>query len=172
VKPSVRATNAAALGYALDFRTSLKELAVVHVNSGHLAATGDPRPWQDAGLTPIQNVAAAFFQEPGNFVEWYFPAKLTLDVDGANALSRNPITNYLGLRTWHRSEIDLPLYAEQTRLTGGRVLRGARRLVRSSHIPRAVYVDVPGSAHLDPLLAAPSRNRFLQAVVPFLRSIR
>jgi len=51
------------------------------------------------------------------------------------------------------------------------VLRGARRLFHSSHIPRATYVDVPNSSHLDPLLAAPSKNTFLRTVVPFLRSL-
>ena len=51
-------------------------------------------------------------------------------------------------------------------------LRGARRLVHASRIPHATYVDVPNSYHLDPLLATPSRNRFLHTVVPFLKSIR
>ncbi len=171
LKAPVRATNAAALGYALDFRTSLPLLSVVQVNSGRLAPSGDPRPWQNTGLTPVQNVASGFFQEPGNFVEWYFPTRLRLDVDGANLLSRNPTTNFLGLRTWHRAEINIPLYAEQTRLTHGRVLRGARRLFHSSHIPRATYVNVPNSSHLDPLLASPSKNIFLRTVVPFLRSL-
>ena len=171
LKPAVRVTNQAALGYALDFRTSLKALALIQVDSGRLAQSGDPRPWQNTGLTPIGNVASGFFQEPGNFVEWYFPAKLTLDVDGADALSRNSITNYLGLRTWHRAEINVPLYAEQTSLTRGNVLRGARRLFRSSRIPRATYVNVPNSHHVDPLLAAPSKNVFLRTVVPFLKSL-
>jgi len=171
LKSSVRATNQAELGFALDFRTSLKALALIQVNSGRLAQSGDPRPWQNTGPTPIQNVASGFFQEPGNFTEWYFPARLTLDLDGANLLSRNPTTNFLGLRTWHRAEINVPLYAEETRLTHGRVLRGARRLFHSSHIPRATYVDVPNSSHLDPLLAAPSKNTFLRTVVPFLRSL-
>jgi pimeloyl-ACP methyl ester carboxylesterase len=171
LKPSVRVTNQAALGFALDFRTSLKALALIQVNSGRLSPSGDPRPWQNTGLTPIQNVASGFFQEPGNFVEWYFPARLTLDVDGADGLSRNPITNYLGLRTWHRGQINVPLYAEQTTLTHGRVLRGARRLFRSSRIPRVTYVDAPNSYHLDPLLAAPSKNVFLKTVVPFLKSL-
>lgn len=171
LKSAVRVTNQAALGFAVDFRTSLKALGLIQVNSGRLAQSGDPRPWQDTGLTPVENVASGFFQEPGNFVEWYFPAKLTLDIDGADALSRNPITNYLGLRTWHRADIDVPLYAEQTRFTHGRVLRGARRLVHSSRIPRATYVNVPNSSHLDPLLAVPSKNLFLKTVVPFLKSL-
>lgn len=171
LKSAVRVTNQAALGFAVDFRTSLKALGLIQVNSGRLAQSGDPRPWQDTGLTPVENVASGFFQEPGNFVEWYFPAKLTLDIDGADALSRNPITNYLGLRTWHRADIDVPLYAEQTRFTHGSVLRGARRLVHSSRIPRATYVNVPNSSHLDPLLAVPSKNLFLKTVVPFLKSL-
>jgi pimeloyl-ACP methyl ester carboxylesterase len=171
LKPAVRVTNQGALGFAVDFRTSLKALSLIQVDSGRLAPSGDPRPWQNRGLTPIQNIASGFFQEPGNFVEWYFPARLTLDVDGADALSRNPITNHLGLRTWHRAEINVPLYAEQTSLTHGRVLRGARRLFRSSHIPRATYVNVPNSYHLDPLLATPSKNVFLKTVVPFLKSL-
>ena len=51
------------------------------------------------------------------------------------------------------------------------MLRGARRLFRSSHIPRATYVNVPNSYHLDPLLAMPSKNVFLKTVVPFLKSL-
>jgi pimeloyl-ACP methyl ester carboxylesterase len=171
LKAPVPTTNAATLGYAIDFRTSLKALSVVQVNSGRLARSGNPRPWQNTGLTPIQNVASGFFQEPGNFAEWYFPTRLTLDVDGANALTRNAITDYLGLRPWHRTEINVPLYAEQTTLTHGRVLRGARRLFHSSRISRATYVNAPNSYHLDPLLASPSKNVFLKTVVPFLKSL-
>src|SRR5207247_1789704 len=106
-------------GHAADRRRPPRLVLHAEAGSGRTA----PRPWQNTGRTPIQNVASGFFQEPGNFVEWYFPARLTLDVDGANALSRNAVTNYLGLRTWHRAEIDVPLYAEQTLLTHGRVLR-------------------------------------------------
>ena len=57
------------------------------------------------------------------------PDRLSLDVDGASNLGRNAVTKLLGLRPWHRRTIDLPLYAIQTDLTRGRVLRGARRLV-------------------------------------------
>jgi hypothetical protein len=36
-----------------------------------------------------------------------------------------------------------------------------------------VLVDASATeSHLDPLTAAPARNRFLQTVVPFLRKLR
>jgi hypothetical protein len=71
--------------------------------------------------------------------------------------------------------VNLPLYALQTDLTHGRVLRGARRFIAGSKVPRDRSVLVDASAtesHLDPLTAAPARNRFLQTVVPFLRKLR
>jgi hypothetical protein len=84
-------------------------------------------------------------------------------------------SKYLKLRPWHRREVELPLYALQTDLTGGRVLRGARRFIAGSRIPRALSVLVDASSdesHLDPLAAAPARNEFLRTVVPFLRKLR
>ena len=79
----------------------------------------------------------------------------------------------LGLRTFHERGIDVPLYAFQTDLTGGRVLRGARRLRRGSRIPRATYIDASRStSHLDPLTAAPAPSSFLKTVVPFLKRVR
>ena len=58
-----------------------------------------------------------------------------------------------------------------TDLSNGRVARGARRLARFSRITRPVVVDDERASHLDPTSAAPSRNRFLKTVVPFLRRI-
>jgi hypothetical protein len=66
-------------------------------------------------------------------------------------------------------------HALQTDLTGGRVLRGARRFIAGSKVPRARSVLVDASSdesHLDPITAAPARNQFLQTVVPFLRKLR
>ena len=51
------------------------------------------------------------------------------------------------------------------------MLRGARKLKSMSRITRATLVDgAPEQSHLDPLLAAPEANEFLQTVVPFLRA--
>jgi hypothetical protein len=171
-KPPIPATNRGAFGYAFDSTTSPKALALIHVQAGTLGPTGD---WVDGEVSPIERVAQTFAQEPANATEWYFPAKLSIDVDAANALTRNAQTDYLKLRPWHRREVDLPLYAAQTDLTGGRVLRGAKRFIAGSKAPRSKSVLVDASAdesHLDPLTAAPDRNRFLQTVVPFLRKLR
>ena len=176
IPPSLKAgfpvTNEGGLGYAFDHSTSPSALSLIHVRAGELAATGDPRPWVDGEVTPIQNLARVFGRSPVDATEWYFPNRLSLDVDGASALGRNAITKLLGLRPFHRRTIRLPLYALQTDLTDGRVLRGARRLLASSRIPprRAKFVDASRTdSHLDPLTAAPARSRFLRTVVPWLR---
>ena len=171
LRPPVPATNEAALGYAVDASTSPAALELIQVHAGQLAASGNPRPWQAGELTPLPRLEAGFNAEPGNAVEWYFPEKLTLDVDGANLLDRNPTTKLLGLREYDLAQVNIPLYAFETNLTGGRVLRGARRFVKASKVPRAKLVADHGQSHLDPLFAAPSKNRFLQTVVPFLKSL-
>lgn len=66
----------------------------------------------------------------------------------------------------------MPLYAYQTDLTGGRVIRGAKRLVKRSDIGTFRLVSDPRASHLDPLVAAPKRNFFLRTVVPFLKKNR
>jgi pimeloyl-ACP methyl ester carboxylesterase len=165
-------TNEAALGYAFDRTTSPAALSLIQVRAGQVAASGDPRPWQDGEVSPIQNVARLFGRSPVDATEWYFPNRLSLDVDGASALGRNAITKLLGLRVFHRRTIRLPLYALQTDLTGGRVLRGARRLVAGSRIPtrRVRLVDASRTnSNLDPLTSAPPRSAFLKSVIPFLR---
>lgn len=171
-KPPVPATNRGLLGYAFDATTSPSSLSLIQVRAGELATTGDPRDWVDGEVTPIANLAATFGQEPSNAVEWYFPKRLSIDVDAAQALKRSATTDLLKLRPWHRRGVRVPLYAFQTSLTKGRVLRGARAFITGSKVPRSRSTLVDGSAtqsHLDPLTAAPERNRFLQTVVPFLR---
>jgi len=172
VRPPVPATNEAALGYAFDASTSPKSLALIQVHAGRLAASGDPRPWQAGELTPLPRLEAGFNSEPGNAVEWYFPSRLRLDVDGANGLDRNAITKFLGLREYHLAQVNIPLYAFETNLTHGRVLRGARRFAAASKVPRTTLVADHGASHLDPLFAAPAKNKFLTTVVPFLKSLR
>jgi hypothetical protein len=168
-------TNEAGLGYAFDHSTSPAALSLIHVRAGQVAPSGDPRPWQDGEVSPIQNLARLFGRSPVDAAEWYFPNRLSLDVDGASNLGRNAVTKELGLRVYHRRTIRLPLYAIQSDLTRGRVLRGARRLVASSRIPlrRVRLVDARRTnSHLDPLTAAPARSAFLKSVVPFLRKGR
>jgi pimeloyl-ACP methyl ester carboxylesterase len=169
VKPPVRVTNEALLGFALDEDTSPDLLSIVHLRAGRLADSGDPRGWHDGELTPIQRFARAFAAENPNATEWYYPRRLLLDIDAASVLRQTAAARYLGLRLKHGPQIDVPLYAFSTALTEGRVARGARRLVRRSAIQDSTIVDDRGTSHIDPVSAAPSRNHFLRSVVPFLR---
>lgn len=168
-KPPVPATNEAALAYAFDRDTS--PIGLLHIRAGQLAATGDPRPWQDGELTPIKRFAKAYAANAPNAVQWYFSKRLRLDVDAMSPLRQTAVTRKLGLRPFHANEIDLPLYAYGADLTDGRVERGARLLARQSRIERLTIVSDRNASHLDPLSAAPGRNRFLKTVVPFLRRL-
>jgi hypothetical protein len=170
-KPPFPVTNEAQLGFAFDADTSPPGFELIRINAGDLADSGDPRPWVDGELTPIRRFARAFAAERPNATQWYFSRRLRLDVDAMSPLERTPATRLLGLRPLHARTIDVPLYAYETDLTEGRVARGARSLVRLSDIPRSRIVADPAASHLDPLAAAPSRNRFLKTVVPFLRRI-
>jgi pimeloyl-ACP methyl ester carboxylesterase len=173
-KAPVPATNRAFLNYALDDSTSPKALELIHLRAGTLAAEGDPRGWVDGEVTPSSRVASFAGASPVNGVEWYFPDRLRLDVDGANELERNAVTRQLKLRPWHLRDVDVPLYVFQTDLTEGRLLRGARRMISRSGIPRSrsLLVDRGSStSHLDPLTGAPETNDFVKTVVPWLRRV-
>ena len=51
--------------------------------------------------------------------------RLTIDTNGADQMKRNDVAKFLGLRLEHTRQIDVPIYAFQTTLTDGDVLRGA-----------------------------------------------
>jgi pimeloyl-ACP methyl ester carboxylesterase len=172
-KPGVPVTNKAQFGYAFDYRTSPAALALIHIHSGHINENdAEPHGWVDDGITPLENLIALAAQEPGNFVEWYYPQRLTIDVRAASSLRKDAATRYLGLRTWHAKDVDRPLYAFQTSLGAGRVLAGAKVFQKYSSVPYATYVDASkGYSHLDPLTADPKRNDFIKTVVPFLRRV-
>ena len=68
----------------------------------------------------------------------------------------------------HAKRIDVPIYAFQTDLTDGGVLRGAKALVRRAKTTKAEAMLVQGApqqSHLDPLTAAPKRSEFLKTLV-------
>ena len=171
LKPSVPVTNEALFGFAFDESTSPDSLGLVQIRAGRLAATGDPRAWEDGERTSIRLHACAYAANAPNAAEWYYPRRLLLDIDAASALRLTPAARYLGLRIRHARSIDLPLYAYGTSLVNGRVTRGARLLARSSRIRRLTLVDDRGASHLDPLSGKPSANRFLKTVVPFLKRL-
>ena len=174
LKPPFPVTNRAMLAHALDDTTSPKALELIHLRAGGLAPSGDPRDWQSGEVTPIERVVEFAAATPVNGVEWYFPDRLRLDVDGANELERNAVTRQLKLRPWHLRRIDVPLYVFQTDLTQGRLLRGARRMISRSRIPRGQSLLVnrgSSTSHLDPLTAAPETNDFVKTVVPWIRRV-
>jgi pimeloyl-ACP methyl ester carboxylesterase len=170
-KPPVPATNRGQFGYAFDATTSPKDLGLIQVRSGTLGANGD---WVDGEVSPLARVAETFGQEPANAVEWFYPARLNLDVDAASPLVQNSAARYLGLRLKWARQADVPVYALQTSLTSGAVLKGAKSFVARSQSPRALarYVDASSEeSHLDPLTAAPATNKYLKTVVPWLKRV-
>jgi hypothetical protein len=179
LKPPVPATNRAQYGYALDTETSPPALAAAQAHVGHLAASGNPRGWDDAGeLTPLDRFARMFsgFGVRGlDGTAWYHPLRLTIDGGAVGAGNRNPAQRVLDVRATHGHDLprSLRIYAFGAALGGQRVLDAATALAAQSHIPRShlKLIDRHTSyAHNDPNSAAP-KNAFVKALIPFLRGI-
>jgi pimeloyl-ACP methyl ester carboxylesterase len=170
-KPPVRVTNAGLAGYVFDETTAAPGMGL-EVRIGRLADTGDPRGWIDGENGSVRRLAQTFGIEPANGFEWYFPRRLTLDLQAASALEQTPATRYLGLRVRHTRGVNVPLFAFGTDATNGRAIAAARRFARVTRIPRAQFAQAQRFTHLDPLTAAPLQNHFLATVVPFLQRIR
>jgi hypothetical protein len=105
---------------------------------------------------------------------WYHPLRLTIDSGAVAAGNDNPAQRTLGLRAVHGDDLPkgLRIYAFAASLGGARVLDAARTLAAQSGIPkrRLTLVDRSATyAHNDPNSAAPRRNAFLKALIPFLR---
>ena len=95
-------------------------------------------------------------------------------VRGGRLITETPAARVLGLRLSHLRQVNVPLYAIQTALGGNNnaLKTAARAMKRASRIPSLTFVDKRASyGHLDPLLAAPAHNAFLQTVVPWLQRI-
>jgi hypothetical protein len=94
LKPPVRVTNLAQYGYALDTETSPPALRAAQAHLGHLAASGDPRGWDQAGeITPIQRFAQMFSGTGLHGLDgtaWYHPQRLTIDSGAVAAGQRQP----------------------------------------------------------------------------------
>jgi hypothetical protein len=178
--PPVRVTNAGQYGYALDAATSPPPLAAAQAHLGRLAASGDPRGWDDAdALTPLERYADMFSGwglKGLDGTAWYHPLRLTIDA-GAVANGRaNVAQKVLGVRATHGRDLPkrLRMYAFAASLGGTRVLNATRELARRSGIPRRQLVLADGHltyAHNDPSSARPDRNEFLRRLVPFLARV-
>jgi hypothetical protein len=180
LKPPVPATNRGQYGYALDTETSPSGLVAAQAHLGHLAASGDPRGWDDADeLTPLDRYARLFAGAGLQGLDgtaWYHPQRLTIDAGAVAAGNRNPAQKVLDVRATHGDDLPrgLRIYAFGAALGGRRVLDAASALARQSGIPRRnlTLVDRHTTyAHNDPNSAAPEKNAFLKRLVPFLRRV-
>ena len=176
LKSPVRTTNRGGYGYALDTETGPGSLALVQMHLGQLEEEGDPRDWKDGGLVPVLRAARAFSGPVGmDGTAWYHPRRLTIDGGATNGGRPTPAQKTFGLRTTRGEDLGVPIYAFETSLGEGRVLRSARRLAKLAGIRgrRLKLVDRSRTyAHVDPIAAPGKKNDFVKTVVPFLRRIR
>jgi pimeloyl-ACP methyl ester carboxylesterase len=179
LKPPVPATNLAQYGYALDNDTSPASLIAAQAHLGRLAASGDPRGWDQAGeITPILRYAEMFSGKglPGlDGTAWYHPQRLTLDAGAVAAGNANPAQEILDVHAIHGSDLSrrLRIYAFGAQLGGQRVLDAATILAQQSRIPLENLTLVERHdtySHNDPNSAFPN-NDFIDNLVPFLAAI-
>ncbi len=166
--PSAAITNEAFMGaYTTNGLASAFQM-----RTGHLATHGSPRPWVNGPYSSVPSVCKTFTQEPGNGLEWYYSARLDVDLFQAMpTLEPTGATRYLGLHPRYLHDVDVPLYAFQTGLSNGGVLRGTKKFIRRSKVTSHwLYQDL-NMGHFDPLEDFPSHNRFIQTVVPWLRDV-
>ncbi|MBZ3906580.1 alpha/beta fold hydrolase [Streptomyces griseiscabiei] len=165
-------TNAALLGSFVDAGFGWPNDISVH--SGHLAAEADAdgvRGWADDGITPIGRVAEAYAGPVPGVWEWYWPARLSVDLDVSDVYADTDLARSLGLRLRHATGLDIPLYAFGTSYSKGTVVESARRVVAESRVPYAVHASDEGMNHLDPLFAATEHNTATRTLAEFLRRV-
>ncbi|WP_105968887.1 alpha/beta hydrolase [Streptomyces geranii] len=160
-------TNAGLLGVLVDASFGWPNTITVH--SGHLAETGDVRGWVDTGITPIRRVAQAYAGPVPGVWEWYWPTRLSVDLDVTDAYTDSALARSLDLRLLHAAGLDIPLYAFGTSYAKGTVEEAARKVVTNSRIPHATYETDAGMNHLDPIFAAPAANSLTRTLAEFLR---
>src|SRR3954469_17300085 len=105
LRPPVPVTNRGQYGYALDTETSPRGLIAAQGHLGHLAASGDPRGWDDAGeLTPLKRFAemfSGFGLKSLDGTAWYHPRRLTIDAGAVAAGNANPAQKPLAVHATH-----------------------------------------------------------------------
>lgn len=167
MQPTVALTNAALLGWLVDSHAPAGDL---QAHSGHLGALGNQtQDWISDGPASIDTIARAYASASPAAFEWYWPARLTLDLEVIDPFVSSPVTAALMLPITHGSEIDRPLYTFATGITHGTVIESAKWVVAQSKIQTSVYVSDETMSHLDPLFDSPGQNKFLETVVKFLQ---
>jgi hypothetical protein len=165
VRPARPMTNLGLFGWLVDASGRHPSYSV---NAGTLSSDGD---WVDGGPTSLQTVAEAFAgPEPGAWV-WYTLNRLMLDYVATIDFVESEITQFLGLPIKHAADIDVPLYAFQSGLTGGTVGRAAAKVAANTKITEApVHSDLT-LAHQDLVYARWADNKFLRTVSQFIDAL-
>lgn len=196
-------TNAAALGLAFDDASN--GLSFAAVSAGAPIGPTEPyeslfgitlrRPsdrsvtyrWTDAldtmppEHTPLQNLAESWFSGRTNFAEWYFPARLTVDLAACAGLQGQPWHEAWGLRCDGGATMDAPVLAIAAGLRSvasyaasrrrGAPIGPGRRAAGASRDDEAGYriLDVTFMTHIDPLTAADTEaNPVPEAILAFV----
>jgi hypothetical protein len=120
----------------------------------------------------LRNIAEVFASAAPAAVEWYWPSRLSLDLEAMDPFVTSTVTKRLGLSLDHAAKIDTPLYVFETGLAHGTVGNAAHWVVSHSAIRYAEYHSDRAMTHLDPLFAKPSRNEFLKTLPDFLAKAR
>jgi pimeloyl-ACP methyl ester carboxylesterase len=167
MQPAVTVTNAALLGWLLDTHAPAPDL---QAHSGHIDTSNMPvHDWVSDGPADIGDLAAIFAHSRPAAWEWYWPRRLSLDLRAIDPLADSPVTQALGLRLAHATDIDIPLYVFATGITHGTVVSSSQWVVGNSKIRKVAYVTDDSMSHLDPLYDRPDHNKFLQTLVKFLQ---
>ncbi len=194
LKPSVRVTNVAQFGYALNVATSPAALAAAqaHLGKGIDTKGKPPYGWNGTGaLTPISRFAKMFVGDgvsDANGSEWYFPQRLTDDTGAVGNGIANSAQSVLNVDATMGDDLptSLKIYAFCTSLGGPSVLEAAQDLATQSGIPSGnlTLINASGTsssdpgvvnepvtyAHNDPAGAYPN-NYFFNYLEPFLAGI-
>ncbi|WP_416966968.1 alpha/beta hydrolase [Streptomyces sp. 4F14] len=166
LRPSGTITNAALLGLLVDQSFGWPNNITVH--SGTFSPTGD---WTDTGITPISRVATSYAGPEPTVWQWYWPARLSLDLDATDLYADTDTTRFLGLRLQHATGINTPLYAFQSSYPKGTVVTAAQKLAAQSRILSTSFATDEGMNHLDPLFAEPSKNTATQSLSAFVKRL-
>ena len=171
-------TNEAEFGFGVSIPSSPPNLVAAQVHAGHIADSGNPRPWEQGdAITPIQRYGAMLcgknLKLDGS--AWYHPMRLTIDSGAVANGNANPAQSILDVKAIHGSDLPkgMPIYAFGAALGGQRVLDGARLLAQQSGIPERKLTLINRSdtyAHNDPSAASPE-NEFLENLIPFLDEV-
>jgi pimeloyl-ACP methyl ester carboxylesterase len=170
-------TNESEFGFGVSIPSSPPNLVAAQVHAGHIADSGNPRPWErDGAITPIQRYGAMLcgknLKLDGS--AWYHPMRLTIDSGAVANGNANPAQSILDVKAIHGADLPkgMPIYAFGA-LGGQNVLDAARLLAQQSGIPDRKLTLINRAeiyAHNDPSAASPE-NEFLENLIPFLSEV-